>query len=274
MTTTILPSLNVRFDPNPSLPSNGIRLLCLGRRSHGPFKAPPGPDVFHHLHFCLGGAMVWLGPRTRLTLRPGEAALGPRLCPIGRTVAKAYHHDYAVFSGPVVDGKDLLEHHGEPIHLGTFDRKLLDLAWTRGPLSPTGRLALESLVSTLILPHAAEVPVDETKPALEKMFPEIMAACARGMRADDRIETFARAMGLSPNTLSVRFRRAHGSPLKRFLENRLSERACALLLTDDRDLAAIGESLGFRDVYAFCHFFARKNGLPPGRWRRRHERGG
>lgn len=95
------------------------------------------------------------------------------------------------------------------------------------------------------------------------------------MRVDraTTVTQLARSLRLSPDRLSDRFRRVTGQPLKRWLDRRRAEAAAALLAQSDSGLAAIAETLGFRDVFAFSRFFKRVVGSSPSAYRRGLGRG-
>ena len=74
--------------------------------------------------------------------------------------------------------------------------------------------------------------------------------------------------GLSASTLSKRFFRRMGIPLKRFLLERQLRYACELLLYSPRKIAEIAEILGYRDVPYFYRFFKKLTGKTPGDFRK------
>lgn len=78
----------------------------------------------------------------------------------------------------------------------------------------------------------------------------------------------ARALHLSPSRTSHLVRELFGLPFQELLLRERIQRACALLLSSTATVAEIARRVGVPNAYYFNRLFAKRVGLPPGRFRR------
>jgi AraC-like DNA-binding protein len=80
----------------------------------------------------------------------------------------------------------------------------------------------------------------------------------------------AARLGLSPIYFSRLFKATFGASPKTWLAEEKMRRACVQLTETKHSITAIGESLGYADVYSFSRQFARSIGCSPRRFRGLH----
>jgi AraC-like DNA-binding protein len=78
----------------------------------------------------------------------------------------------------------------------------------------------------------------------------------------------ARRANLSESHFRHRFRQLRGQPAGAWLRERRMVEARRLLATTGLTLKEIAARVGYGDVVSFNRAFARRNGMPPGRFRR------
>ena len=81
------------------------------------------------------------------------------------------------------------------------------------------------------------------------------------------VKTIAKALFMSESTLSHRFRKERGIPLKTFLQERKTKEAKRLLKETDRSLMEISTYLGFRSQSHFSKSFRAQTGMSPKAYR-------
>jgi AraC-like DNA-binding protein len=89
---------------------------------------------------------------------------------------------------------------------------------------------------------------------------------------DVRLADLARACQLSVSHFARSFKASFGVTCHRWLTEHRIERAKQLLATTDVSLADVATRSGFADQAAFTRAFHRVAGVPPGQWRRAHDR--
>ena len=82
------------------------------------------------------------------------------------------------------------------------------------------------------------------------------------------LDALAAEVGLGPSHFARAFKRSLGEPVWRFVLHRRLDRARTLLETTPRPLADIALDCGFASQSHFGRAFARRYGVPPGRYRR------
>lgn len=126
-----------------------------------------------------------------------------------------------------------------------------------------------AVVATLARALAIEVRSDRREP---EGMPAPLAAALTALEGHDgsplSVDDLAARAGVGANHLATLFR-AHGRGTpKQAIDAARAARVRGLLADADLPLAAIAESLGFADRFAFSRFVRRTTGRPPGAWRR------
>ena len=83
-----------------------------------------------------------------------------------------------------------------------------------------------------------------------------------------QVHRLAAHFGYTPRHLAAVFRRATGTPLKRYLDQARAARAAEHLRFADLTVAQVATALGFPDVFNFSRFFRRVTGQTPSACRR------
>lgn len=164
-------------------------------------------------------------------------------------------------------GQDLLEGLGGCHPVTPSPAALQDLLG-RQRAEPGAALALQAL----ILQAAAGVAGRNRKRldrllAVSDRYAALFEFLDHHLSAQTTVAELAGRLGLTPASLSLRFRRETGGSLKRLLLQRLMEQACDALLLTDRSVKEVAAALGYRDADYFCRAFRRHHGLTPTRWR-------
>jgi AraC-like DNA-binding protein len=84
------------------------------------------------------------------------------------------------------------------------------------------------------------------------------------------VDRIARAVGLNPSYAMTQFRNALGLTINEYLTRHRLDTAQALLMTSDRDVAAIAFEAGFGSLSRFYESFHGRFGMSPGHFRRRY----
>lgn len=87
------------------------------------------------------------------------------------------------------------------------------------------------------------------------------------VRAQWRVDDYARTMGISTDRLTTAIRRATGQTPLALVHRRLLDDAESLLEHSALQVREIANVLGFRDAGYFNRFFVRGKGISPGRYR-------
>ncbi len=82
------------------------------------------------------------------------------------------------------------------------------------------------------------------------------------------VNDIAKYTGFSAKYCSARFKKEHGQPLKKFLDEERFKHACNLLGFWENSISEVAELLGFPDVYAFSRFFRRQAKQSPSHFRK------
>lgn len=89
----------------------------------------------------------------------------------------------------------------------------------------------------------------------------------RRFREEHRASAYAAMLGVTPDHLSAVIRAHDGVSAKTVIQRRVMREAVRLLRTTNHSVAAIAETLGYRDPGHFARAFRRATGVAPGRYR-------
>jgi len=116
--------------------------------------------------------------------------------------------------------------------------------------------------------HARAV-VENPRPEVIKFLDHVRDAIGQA----EPLQTAARKMGASYDSLRHRFKSEIGMSPKRFLMNLRMQQAKHLLLTTRLTIKEIAERVGYGDAHHFTAAFTRQVGLAPLHWRRQPKLG-
>jgi transcriptional regulator GlxA family with amidase domain len=131
---------------------------------------------------------------------------------------------------------------------------------TIGAAEPAMVRLWADLVAALVGRHLAPVRVDQR---LWRLWEEIDADLGQLWTLGD----LARRADLSAEQLRRLCLRHHGTAPMQYLTRLRMRRAAALLATGDRDIAQVGQAVGYANAFAFSTAFRRHHGVPPTRLR-------
>ncbi len=135
---------------------------------------------------------------------------------------------------------------------------------SRGPLA---RLALDHRAGALLAQLAARLSADRASAPVDAAA-AAMRLIGENAHAIDRVDTVARAVGLSADRLRHVFKARYGFGVGRALTDARIARAKELLARTRLPLEAIAADCGFANARWFCAVFKRVAGSTPGAWRR------
>jgi AraC family L-rhamnose operon regulatory protein RhaS len=87
------------------------------------------------------------------------------------------------------------------------------------------------------------------------------------------IDQAAGRLGMSRRRFTQLFREVTGASWSAYLNRLRVEHACRLLEETQRSIVEIAFECGFEELTSFYRAFKRQTGLPPNRWRQRHQAG-
>lgn len=226
--------------------------------------------LHHHINFVYGGQARVVHAGKATILRPGHAYWFPPI-PVERICRHRYKGFCLKFRCELIEGVDMFldwpDRH--PIHLGRWDMARLRREWRRKPITLNACLRLQGMLAQ----WAAEC-----FPGLDKIiahhreihsrFERVLDLIDERLNANLRISGMARVHGASVSAFSHAFERALGLSPKAYLNRRLNQEACRLVVNTDWRIKAIAEKLRFADEFYFCRFFTKMNGIPPATYRR------
>ena len=164
----------------------------------------------------------------------------------------------------------------------SFDAAVL--AFAEDAFGPEGFLPSPAALEKLTDGIPASSSAEDTLSQLAAAFPElslhpVYGADLRGtiryihdnLSEQLSVPMLARQISLSANYYAILFKQAVGLSVTEFISRLRLEQACALLAEDTLSVQEIARRCGFSDVTYFSRFFKSYTGLPPRRWKLRHE---
>ncbi len=85
------------------------------------------------------------------------------------------------------------------------------------------------------------------------------------------VEFYSKALGLSPKALTMRISRLTGKSARQLIQERILMESKRLLIFTKSSVKEIGYQLGFEDPNYFVRFFREQVGMPPLKFRQRHQ---
>ncbi|MDD5349687.1 MAG: AraC family transcriptional regulator [Chthoniobacteraceae bacterium] len=260
----------------------------VGHRGEPLARRPPSHahPVYHIVlatvgtgHFLLGGHLAAVERGTLVTTGPGESHGFSRVA--GETACYAeVTFDFADRRGHVLEASFLemlslwagqksacrpLQHLSEPA-TAELEQRIEHLV--RVGRSPSSELTFPRLSTALIQilesTHIATLaPAAPTMP-WEKAYRLLLEDFARPLPVTE----LAERLGVHPDYLTRRFRKAYGMAPLAFQNWLRLEAAKTWLISSDYTLKEIAARVGFADPGYFARIFRRKMGVPPGQFRR------
>jgi AraC-like DNA-binding protein len=181
---------------------------------------------------------------------------------------------------PVLEALPRLLHvrGGSAAGLLTFDLMRVALEESQNPRA--GGETILAKTSELMFLHAVRQYIDSLPPEstgwLAALRDRQVSAVLRAMHARPAdpwtLDSLSREVGLSRTALAERFSAVMGMPAMQYLNSWRLQVAAGLLDTQHSSIAQIAAEVGYESQASFNRAFKRQVGMPPGAWRRRHER--
>lgn len=246
----------------------GIKLLYWGHWKSDQVIIQPHVHPYWQIEFILEGTVRVLVEKEEFTLSAGDVLLIP---PMNRHTflyqpqivreSWSLKFDFELFApGPaarhIKQGNDLLS---ECVKNSLTVIQRLHLYYETDPL------LLQSLLKVILLTlYRKNLLVAQELPLLKKLRSLIETKGYSQIKA----RKLARECSYSADHLSVLVKKATGLSLKSFIDHEIMLHAERLLANTDFAIGEIADKLGFRDQYAFSHFFRNNSGTSPTAYRK------
>lgn len=230
----------------------------------------PRCDGSHYIHFvCKDEAHIrWAGGS--LSLEPGHAFYLPANVPVHAFTPRRYAHFFLAFRCAWHSLSDIFWDWPTPLALGCWDAGKFTDIWHHVPLEISELWRIHIMVQRMFAEHFEQLEdVIRRANSLHLRFSRMFALLSGTPHAGLRVAELANAQCMTENAFSRLFREHFGTNPKDYLNQRLNQEACQLLLGSDLPIKQISTKLGFSDEYYFNRFFHRSNSISPARYRRR-----
>jgi len=229
----------------------------------------PRTDAFHHINFvCEGRGEVW-SDRHRVVLEPGNVYWLPDHTPLHAQLHEPLHVYFLRMRCEWLAGLDVFWNWHQPLCLGPWDPAHFLPQWQESPLSGG---AYWELLGFLYRAFASQYSLladhIQRQFSLHSAFGKSFDLIDRRLSAILQVAELAKAHGTTLAAFTRLFRRHFGVAPKAYLNRRLNQEACELILSTDLPVREVACRLKFTDEYYFNRFFSKMNGIPPRRYRR------
>ena len=229
-------------------------------------------DCAHHIMFVMSGFGRVRHQQQSMELVPGFAYWCPANHPVARECPEQMELYYIRFRCEWFEGIDALLNWPSRQHLclGPWDMPTLTREWSEPKLSLNALLRLQGFIRLWMAEHFPNLDdfLAHHQSAYVR-FGEILQKLEDSCNASIQIEDLAKLHGSSLSAFSRAFTRSLGLSPKAYLNLKINESACHLLLNSHEPLKIISEKLHFADEFYFNRFFTKMNGIPPAGYRRR-----
>lgn len=228
-------------------------------------------DYLHHIHFACEGAGTLIHGDTHIHLEPGNAYWIPANTPVVRKCDHYYRHYSLIFGCELASGVDLFStwRQRRPLHFGLWNEKDWIADWEERPFSLNTQLRLQGQIYKWFAEYLDDLDaiiVIQSQKYLR--YARVFDLIAERLGGDLQVKELAEVYGTSMRAFSLAFTRDLGISPKSYLNNRLNQYACRLLIATDWPIKHIAHHLRFNDEHYFNRFFSKMNGLPPHKYRR------
>ena len=227
-------------------------------------------DGSHYIHFVCGGEAHIRWNDGELAFKPGHAYYLPANVPVHAFTPSRYAHYFLAFRCAWHSLSDIFWDWSTPLALGRWNAAKFTDIWQHTPLKLAELWRIHIMVQRMFAEHFE--PLEEVirrANSLHLRFSRMFGLLAGAPDARRRVAELAKAQCMTENAFSRLFRTHFGTTPKDYLNQRLNQEACQLLLGSNLPIKQITAKLGFSDEYYFSRFFHRMNGISPARYRRR-----
>lgn len=276
----------MKFPRHPEVVRYGRRTPIGSVLRHGLWRNSPGPHQGRRLaHFCfvytLAGHTVYEDRRTsRHPLNPGDLLLIHPNVPhrYGNGLVDGWDEFFVVFDGPVFDlwNNGLLDSQKPVINLLPIPYWYKRLAsCVTGPEEPTLAQQIKQVVQ--LLTFMTEMFEMQVASEPEELRSWLNQACQRlGSDLAEEIDwnVFAQSLGLSSEKFRKLFTRSMGVSPGRYRTARIIDRACEMIIHEDKLGKEIAGELGFANEQHFSRRFRQVTGMTLTEYRHQSSRRG
>lgn len=233
-------------------------------------KGLPEGSYRHNIHFVCEGAARWIYGTQVVDLKPGYAYWAPGNTPLMRQCEQFYRHYFLVLSCELGGGIDFMVNWPQrrPICLGPWNEAEWREEWVQRPHSLNTQMRLQGQIYKWVaeqFENLDEIIAQHTRRYLR--YARVFEMMETRLGADLQVQELAQAYGTSLRAFSLSFTRDLGLSPKAYLNQRLNQCACRLLVGHDWPVKKIARELQFADEHYFTRFFAKMNGIPPHKYR-------
>ncbi|BCM93503.1 hypothetical protein IAD21_05394 [Abditibacteriota bacterium] len=228
-------------------------------------------DPRHHIHFFRSGSAQITHEGVTTEMKPGYAYWTPCNLPVSRHCEATFEEFILTCNCEMIDGIDLFQDWPERRHLcvGPWDMDSLPLAWSEAPLSLNTLMQLQGQLYQWVGQYFGGLDAIIAHHALMfSRYANVFNWSESRLGANLRVAELAGIHGTSLQAFTTAFTRDLGISPKAYLNQRLNQEACQLIVNTNWTIKAIAKHLGFDDQYYFSRFFTKMNDLSPINYRR------
>lgn len=231
-------------------------------RSNGVYIKNP----MNTIYFVLDGDGFLVCNGKTIALEKGFAYLIPTNCNRIYGCKTFISKNWCFFQMRNSLGIDLMDGHPEIVNLGNFlkNKNLCEL------FEKTNLIKLlkvqEAILEMLNAKNLLDICL-ERRSLKETKYTKVFQFIENNLSAKITISNLADIMGMTVPGFSRAFHRDLDLTIKSYMNNRLNQKACDLILLTDLKIKEIAHSLDYEDEYYFIRFFKKMNGVPPLQYR-------
>jgi AraC-like DNA-binding protein len=161
-------------------------------------------------------------------------------------------------------GVDLLDGHPEVVcisdDLKSIQHLFVDVTYKK-------ILELQSVIYNLLDSNKILEAGLKRHDITESKYLKVYQFVENNLSAKISTSSLAENMGMTAPGFSRAFHRDTGQTIKGYVNQRLNQKACELILLTDLKIKEIAHTLDYEDEYYFIRFFKKMNGIPPLQYR-------
>lgn len=161
-------------------------------------------------------------------------------------------------------GVDLLDGHSEVVCL-TSDLKSIQHLFV--DVTYQKILELHAIIYNLLETNKILTASLNRRNIAESKYLKVFQLLENNLSAKITTSSLAESMGMTAPGFSRAFHRDTGQTIKSYVNHRLNQKACDLILLTDLKIKEIAHTLDYEDEYYFIRFFKKMNGIPPLQYR-------
>lgn len=226
---------------------------------------------FNRLYFVMSGSAIIKNKHHHIELKEGNMYLIPLYNKYDYICNNTLHKFYIHFRIELLPGHDLFEGckecKSQPIDLKLIEEmvKLGRSGDVSGLLHCKGILL--SCISNFLTYNTYKI-CEQIKitTKYQRLYEYITNNCYANLRVND----IANYLNIPLTNLSKNFKNDTGLTLKRYIDQKVIQKAQEQLLVTDKSIKSIAYGLKFSDEFHFSRFFKKYVGLPPNQYRQRN----